>query len=93
MDSGAVEKVSWQGFGIEGLLVADEGRAWGFLSDLDSQVHSVRQKARRKGLLCGAGVGGDKMMSVVWESCLFPNPFLSPPPLPLLYIKNHHSQR
>lgn len=48
MDSEAVEKVSWQGFGIEGLLVADEGRAWGFLSDLDSQVHSVRRKAQEE---------------------------------------------
>lgn len=55
----------------------DEGGAGRTLSALGSQVDLAGQKAQEERLLCGAGTIRDKMISFVWESCLFPNPSLS----------------
>lgn len=75
--SEATEQVGLAGAGIDGAVVEDEGGAGGHRQLWT--VRCIQQNSRhgRKGLLCGAGWGRDKMVSLVWESCLFPNPSLS----------------
>lgn len=109
----AIEKVDlvmqelyWRGRGRG--FGGEEGRI-PVCCGLPGSFNEAGHREERTVCVLWAGKCGDRMISLVWESCLFPNLPPSLPPsllllllllslylslsLSLLYIQNHHSQR